>query len=143
MNPLRVRGTLESLGVIAQYIKAASQTAGLDEKDTYRLRLAVDEIATNIVLHAYQGENTEKEIFCQAFLGETTLTIFLEDTGIPFKPTQFALTEDFDRPLEKRKIGGLGIYLAKQNLDRLDYQRVGQRNRNILVINRQTKEDDS
>ncbi|MGF1479638.1 MAG: ATP-binding protein [Cyanophyceae cyanobacterium] len=130
MNPLVVSGTLESLRAIAQYVKAAAQEAGLEPKKAYQLRLAVDEIATNVVMHSYQGATGN--ITCQAFLTEETLTIVLEDTGAPFDPTQY-VPDTLDQPLEQRAIGGLGIYLATQNLDRLEYQRVSQRNRNLLV----------
>jgi len=39
------------LGKIAQYVSAAAMAATLDKKASYRLRLAVDEIATNIIVH--------------------------------------------------------------------------------------------
>lgn len=54
MEPLIVSGTLDSLGAIAQYVMAAAAAAGLDKKTSYNLRLAVDEIATNIVTHGYE-----------------------------------------------------------------------------------------
>ena len=137
MNPLILCGTLDSLEAIAQYVKTAAKKAGLDKKAAYQLRLAVDEIATNVVMHSYKAANLEGEIICQAFLAEESLTISLEDTGAPFDPNQYETPDDLDQPLEKRKFGGLGIYLAKQGLDLLKYQRVGNRNCNTLVINRQ------
>jgi anti-sigma regulatory factor (Ser/Thr protein kinase) len=39
-------------------------------------------------------------------------------------------------PAEQRKIGGLGVYLALGSVDRFCYERVGDRNRNVLVMNR-------
>ena len=42
---------------------------------------------------------------------------------------------DLDQPLEERDLGGLGIFLALQGVDRFDYQRCDDRNRNILAMN--------
>jgi anti-sigma regulatory factor (Ser/Thr protein kinase) len=49
MKSSTVPATLDSLGPIADYVMAAAAAAGLDRRASYRLRLAVDEIATNIM----------------------------------------------------------------------------------------------
>ncbi|HXV96967.1 MAG TPA: ATP-binding protein, partial [Anaerolineae bacterium] len=59
MEALTVPGTLDSLSVIGKYVLTAAATAGLDKKVSYRLRLAVDEIATNIITHGYDEANLE------------------------------------------------------------------------------------
>jgi anti-sigma regulatory factor (Ser/Thr protein kinase) len=38
--------------------------------------------------------------------------------------------------LAERPIGGLGIFLAMENVDRFDYEFVGGRNRNIFFVKR-------
>jgi serine/threonine-protein kinase RsbW len=136
MEPLTVPGTVDSLRAIAEYVMTATKQAGLEKKTAYQLRLAVDEIATNIVIHGYQEENLEGELVCQASWDEEAITISLEDTGIPYDPTQAETPHDLDKPLEERQIGGLGVYVARQAVDKLIYERVGNRNRNILVMNR-------
>ncbi|MEQ8963773.1 MAG: ATP-binding protein, partial [Coleofasciculus sp. C2-GNP5-27] len=61
LEPLTVSGTLDSLGAIAQYVLQAAQAANLDKKASYNLRLAVDEIATNIIIHGYEDVGLEGE----------------------------------------------------------------------------------
>ncbi len=78
----------------------------------------------------------DTEIAQQKLLDEETLTISIEDTGIPYNPTLEAPPNYLDSPLEQRKIGGLGVYLAYQGTDKFLYERVGERNRNILIVNR-------
>jgi serine/threonine-protein kinase RsbW len=136
MKPLVLPGTLESLTAIAQYVKIAIYQANLDKKAAYQLRLAVDEIATNIVIHGYEAAGIEGELHCQAFLSKEAITIFLEDTGLPFDPTKYKIPDDLECPLEQRQIGGLGIYLAHQGVDKLAYERIGNRNRCIIIVNR-------
>lgn len=136
MEPLIVSGSLESLGAIAKYVMAAAAAAGLDKKATYSLRLAVDEIASNIIIHGYQEAGREGALICQAVLDEQTVTITLEDTGIPYDSTQHPSLDCLHLPLEQREIGGLGVYLAYQGVDQFLYERDGDRNRNIFVVNR-------
>jgi serine/threonine-protein kinase RsbW len=129
-------GALDSLGPIREYVTSAARTAGLDKKATYELSLAVDEIATNIILHGYEEAGRSGVLDVHVDMGERQLTLTLEDDGEPFDPRQSKLpeNEDLDRPLEERPIGGLGLYLAFQGVDEFRYERAGGRNRNIFVV---------
>ena len=64
------------------------------------------------------------------------LTITLEDSSGPFDPRAFADPDHIYKPIEERPIGGLGVFLSKNNVDRFDYEYVNGHNRNIFVINR-------
>jgi sigma-B regulation protein RsbU (phosphoserine phosphatase) len=97
--------------------------------------LAVDEIATNIVTHGYAEAGLEGAVKVEAFIDEKHLTVYLEDTGAAYDPTQASMP-DLDLPAEERPIGGLGVYLVIQGVDKFRYERVGDRNRNIFIMNR-------
>jgi anti-sigma regulatory factor (Ser/Thr protein kinase) len=141
MEPLTVPGTLDSLSAIGQYVLSAAAVAGLDKKPAYRLRLAVDEIATNIISHGYQEANREGVLALHAVIDEATLTIFLEDSGAAYAPDQALEQISLDRPLAERPIGGLGVYLAMQGVDKFLYERVGDHNRHTFVMNRKIPAD--
>ncbi|MFQ5794626.1 MAG: ATP-binding protein [Candidatus Bipolaricaulia bacterium] len=136
MESLTVPGTLDSLKTIREYVTAAADEADLDKKAAYRLRLAVDEIATNVIVHGYNEAGREGMLDLNADIDENALTICLEDTGMSYDPRQNPTPDDLDEPLEQRPIGGLGVYLAIQGVDRFTYERIGDRNRNIFVVNR-------
>jgi anti-sigma regulatory factor (Ser/Thr protein kinase) len=136
MESLIVAGTIASLDAIAEYVMAAASTAGLDKKTSYKLRLAVDEIATNIIIYGYERAGREGVLAIHADLDEQSLAISIEDTGVPFDPSLEPVPDDLDKPIEQRQIGGLGIYLATQSVDKFIYQRVGDKNRNIFIVNR-------
>jgi anti-sigma regulatory factor (Ser/Thr protein kinase) len=135
MENLTVAGTLDSLDAIAKYVMAVAAATGLDKKTSYNLRLAVDEIATNIIIHGYEEAGREGVLDLQAFVDDQTLTISLKDTGVPYNPNQRLTPDDLDQPLEQRKIGGLGVYIAIQGVDKFIYERVGDRNHNIFIVN--------
>lgn len=114
---------------------AAAQEAGLAKKPAYNLRLAVDEIATNIIVYGYKGGDADQTIVVHTEIDDQALTVILEDTAPKFDPTQQDLpdADDLNQPLEDRPIGGLGVYLAVQGVDQFQYQRLGDKNRNIFV----------
>ncbi len=138
MQSLIVPGKLDSLEKIGKYILQAAETAGLERKRAYRLRLAVDEIVTNIINYGYLQAGLEGLITINAEVDERSLTITLDDTSGHFDPTLKAAPapDAFTQPLEERKNGGWGVYLAIQSVDQFRYQRVDDHNQNIFVMYR-------
>ena len=138
MDPLTLPGELASLSAIGRYVVAAATAAGLDRTVAYRLRLAVDEIATNVVVHGYQEANETGCVAVSATIDDRTLIIAVEDTARAFDPTAMTLPdeEELELPLEEREIGGLGVMLAREGVDDFRYERVDGRNRTMIVVNR-------
>lgn len=134
MKMLRVPGTFDSLSAIRDYVRRAAALAGLDDGRSYRLQLAVDELATNIVEHAYGPSAGSGDIFVHAEIDGAHLRVTIEDTAPAFDPTQHARPADLASPLEGRSLGGLGIYLAMLNVDEFRYEYVDRRNRSILLV---------
>jgi serine/threonine-protein kinase RsbW len=138
MRVLTVPGTLNSLQPIADFVLAAATDINLDKKSAYKLRLAVDEIATNIILHGYKEAGLTGDIQLSATADDQTLQIVLEDSAVFYDPLETETIEaaELQRPLAERRIGGLGVYLAIQGVDHFHYERVGERNRNIFTVQR-------
>jgi anti-sigma regulatory factor (Ser/Thr protein kinase) len=135
MNPLIVPGNLDSLSAIRHYVAAAAAQVGLDKKVAYRVQLAVDEIATNIIVHGYEQSGKKGKVKVKADITQTSLTIMLEDSSAPFDPRRFEPPDHITKPIKERPIGGLGVFLAIGNVDKFDYEYVNKRNRNIFIIN--------
>jgi anti-sigma regulatory factor (Ser/Thr protein kinase) len=129
-------GTLAALEPLGEFVHAAAREAGFDRHAAYRLHLAVDEVATNTVTHGYEERGIKGELYLSAEIDPAALRIHLEDTGAPYDPTQRADPKDLDKPLEERGVGGLGIFLAKRNVDAFLYERRGDRNRVTFVLHR-------
>ena len=88
MEPITLPGILESLDSVAEYVMAAAAEAGLNTSASYRLRLAIDEIATNIITHGYNEAGHEGFLELRADIDDETLTVSLEDTIVAYHPTQ-------------------------------------------------------
>ena len=139
MDELRVAAKLDVLSSIGAFVLKAAETAGLDRRAAYRLRLAVDEMATNVIVHGQPLEHSgDDEIRVTADLDDDRLTITLEDRGPAFNPLDHETPEGhIDKPMEQRPIGGLGVFLAIRGVDSFSYERVDDRNRSTFVVHRQ------
>jgi serine/threonine-protein kinase RsbW len=136
MDTIQVPGTLESLAMIRNFVRAAAEQAGIDRKQAYKLQLAVDEIATNIVNYGYGWSGTQGDIILSAQIDPRSLSITLQDSSPPFDPLSRSRPDHLDKNLEERPHGGLGIFLAQENVDEYRYEFRNGCNNNIFIVNR-------
>ena len=99
----------------------------------YCVCLSLDEIVSNVIRHGY--DHDRHEILVHLALDDGQMTVVVEDEGRAFNPLEVP-TPDFDRTIEERGIGGLGIHIVRHMVDHLDYRREG--NRNILTLMKRT-----
>ena len=90
------------------------------------LKLALDEMITNVATHAYPGSG-EHRFTLQITVSSEEFVARIEDDGVEFNPTEHPIP-DLDAPLEERKVGGLGIHLVRQIMTSVEYQRVAGKN---------------
>lgn len=126
--------SLASLNEMRDYVQKTAEGLPLSPKKVYKLKLAVDEIATNII--SYSGLTEEHTILMDAQVREQSLRIRLKDQGIPFDPREklHLAKGSLTKPAEERKIGGLGIYLAVNGVDRFDYEYTNGFNVNMFAV---------
>jgi serine/threonine-protein kinase RsbW len=127
-------GSLTSLVEISQFIVQAAEKAGLDENAVYAVELAVDEACTNIVEHAYGGEN-RGEITCAYDIDPDSLTIRLHDRGKPFDPKQVPVPKKGQK-LKDLKPRGAGVFLIRKLMDEVRYEFTEEGNTLTLVKKR-------
>lgn len=83
--------------------------------------VAVEEIFVNIAHYAYGGKSGEAIINLDIKQDPKCCRVEFRDRGIPYNPLE---KEDPDITLsaEEREIGGLGIYMVKQSMDKVEYR---------------------
>ncbi len=137
--PIVITATPDTMGMmlhkLRDYVSRAGHRAGLPQRSIYNLKLAVDEIATNIVTHGHARSAEESIITATATIYMEHLCITLEDSCQKFDPRQQA-TPNFDDPLETREFGGLGLYFALTSVDHYDYDYTGGCNRSHFFMER-------
>ncbi|MCE6990067.1 ATP-binding protein [Dyadobacter sp. CY323] len=129
-------GNVDSLDSLREYVGELSQQAGLAKKPTYSLKLAVDEIATNIILYGYQEAGLNADFAVLSEITDKELVLILEDVAAPFDPLAKDLpnAKDLTLSLEERGIGGLGIFLTINGVDEFSYEYADGKNRNKFVM---------
>ncbi len=103
----------------------------MGDSDTYSIELAIDEACTNIIEHAYQGEN-RGDIECTCESNDVCLTVVIRDHGKPFDPSS-VVTPNLDADIDKRVVGGLGVFLMKQSMDEVHFEALGEAG-NVLTM---------
>ena len=96
----------------------------------YDLNLALDEVVTNVARHAYPAGG-EHQFTLELTVSDVDFVARIEDDGVAFDPLGHP-APNLDVPLEERKEGGLGIFLVRQIMTSVEYQRVG--GKNILTL---------
>jgi sigma-B regulation protein RsbU (phosphoserine phosphatase) len=97
-----------------------------------KIDLAIEEIFVNIASYAYGDENGMAAVYMDTFDEPSSVVITFEDSGIPYNPLA-AAEPDINAPIDKRRIGGLGIFLVRQLMDSITYERVDGK-KNVLSL---------
>lgn len=127
---LRLDADLSDLEAIRNFIEDYAQGLKVDPSATYDILLSVTEMVTNIIVHGYRGKSGRVEI--EISRQDDALIVFLRDEAPPFDPTQVP-TPDISLPLEQRPMGGLGVHLTREFMDRMSYGE-GPQGGNELVL---------
>ena len=106
----------------------------MDTSTTRNIRLAVEEAVVNIMDYAYPA-GTEGIIKVKAMSNTKCLKLVITDYGAAFNPTE-AARADTSLSAEDRPIGGLGIFLVRELMDSINYER--SEGKNILTLKKKT-----
>jgi serine/threonine-protein kinase RsbW len=110
---------IEALPQVLDFVTECGTELHLDERQLFEVRLAVDEAVTNVISYAYpKGQVGMVRIRCHS--AEGLFAVELIDHGRPFDPLQHA-DPDVTCPLDKRAVGGLGIYFIRRVMDEVTY----------------------
>lgn len=125
-------GNFKSLEKISEFIVGFAQKAGFSPKDVYAIQTAVDEACSNIIDHAYGGEN-RGEILIKVTETNKGLKIVLRDQGEPFNPKDIP-EPDLTSSLEHRKERGLGIYFIQKLMDEVIFEFSEKRGNKLTLV---------
>ena len=121
---LIMRNDIQQIPTLAEWI----EMLGLPHELNMPINLALEEAVSNVMLYAYPGKSGQVLVECTK---SDTLVFTISDSGVPFDPTQQE-DPDVTQSAEERPIGGLGIFLVKQIMDEVHYER--KNNKNILTL---------
>ena len=133
---LLLKNDISQVPLLADFINQVCDKFALDSNLSFQLNLVLEEAVVNVIQYAYPdgGEHT---FTLDADMEADTVTFVLRDDGKPFNPLTQAPNVDISLSAEKRKIGGLGIFLVQQMMDEVDYKRTS-KGENVLVMKKRS-----
>ena len=125
-NGITVVPSMETVPQVAEFMETEMEKFEISPKISMKMLIAIDEIYSNIV--RYSGAT---EAIVSIKKSDNTLKLQFKDNGKPYNPLD-SKEPDITASAEDRSIGGLGIFMVKKMLDKVEYKYVD--NYNILTL---------
>lgn len=121
---------LREITRVAERVDGFCAARGLEPRMGYAANLAIDEVLVNTITYGYEDEAPHyiEITICKE---EHAIKVVISDDSREFDPSQVPET-DLAGSLDDRPLGGLGLLLVHQVMDRVEYRRSG--NRNVLML---------
>lgn len=113
-----------------EFVEAIGEEFALTPDVIFNLNLVLEEAVVNIINYAYPQQH-KGQIYLSASLHDGAVVFILTDTGKEFDPT-IAPDADITLSAEEREIGGLGIFLIRQIMNEVKYERI--EGKNVLTL---------
>jgi sigma-B regulation protein RsbU (phosphoserine phosphatase) len=110
----------EALDEVIGFVEESLEGFECSIKNSMAISVAIEEVFVNVAHYAY-GEGEGDVSFDIGFSEESReVTFVMKDKGVPFDPLKKA-DPDITLSAEERSIGGLGIFITKKTMDRVEY----------------------
>jgi len=116
---LHISAELSNLAVMRRFVSEEGVNLQSEQAAIDDMIQAVDESATNVIVHGYRGCPGSIEI--EVSREGDSLVVRIRDRAPPFDPTTHP-PPDLTLPLEQRRYGGLGIHLTRECTDAMIYR---------------------
>lgn len=118
-DTLQIESRTERLIAVRDFVSAAAREFGFSDEEISKIALAVDEACTNVIKHAYKFD-PGKKLTISVKGGNGAFEISIQDTGRRFDPA-ILQPPDMKEYLTHFRRGGLGVYLMKTLMDKVEY----------------------
>jgi serine/threonine-protein kinase RsbW len=129
---------MDCLRDAVDFVEDFCRRHAISSDDTRRLSLIAEELFTNTVTHGHGGDSDAPVRIALGISG-THVELRFEDSAPAFDPRQHldAAQTALHGDADERQVGGLGLHLVAQLVERLDYNFHDGFNRLHLVVRRQ------
>ena len=121
---------IQQINSLTSFIEECGEQFNLPADVVFNLTLAMEEMVSNVIMYAF-ADGVGHTFDVGVVRCPDRLIFTVTDDGIEFNPT---VVPDIDVavPAEERRIGGLGIFIARQIMDDISYRR--ENGKNILTL---------
>lgn len=125
---LSIPSQTERLNDVREFVSGLARTHGFSEDDINKITIAVDEACTNIIKHGY-NYSPDQQIDVEIVRTGNDFEIVISDKGKQFDPGSIQ-TPDMKDYFQHYRRGGLGVFLMKKIMDKVEFDL--HRDRNVL-----------
>ena len=131
---LTLTNDLAEIPRLAEEVERFCEPLEPSMKDLLAIQLALEETVTNVINHGYKGEAPGSRHFTVELNGENdAIRMVVKDNAAAYDPLSRPPV-DTSLPIEERPIGGLGVHLVKNLMQRTRYEYVD--GHNVLTMER-------
>jgi serine/threonine-protein kinase RsbW len=123
---LQIVSRSEEIGKVIDALESFGKANRIPPNVIHDMNVSLDEVLSNIILHACVGE-APRTITVRLAVSGRQLIVNVDDDGKPFDPLTVP-PPDLSGPAKDRAIGGVGIHFVRALMDRITYVRHGDRN---------------
>lgn len=109
----------ESLDAIYEFTERVLSSGNVDQAVRFPVHFAMEELFTNMV--KYNPGNLN-DILLDVSATNDGVTVSMTDFDVDAFDVTSAREVDIEAPLDRRKVGGLGLHLIKKMVDTLKYE---------------------
>ena len=124
---LILHNDIQQIPQLAEFVETIADAMNLEQSLAMGINLALEEAVTNVIMYAYP-KGSDGLVDIEAILRKNSLDFIITDSGVPFDPTSAAPQVDTTLGVTDRPIGGLGIFLVRNIMDTVSYERIDGKN---------------
>ena len=121
---------ISEISKLNEFVEEIGNELSLAPDVVFNLNLVLEEAVVNVINYAYPKDE-HQSIYLSATLHDGSIVLILTDTGKEFDPTM-APDVDITLSADEREIGGLGIFLIRQIMNEVKYERID--GKNVLTL---------
>jgi len=126
---ITIDAEISKINLVTDFVNEQLELYNCPESEKMKVNIAIDELLANVTNYAYK--DGLGKITLKIDINKKILSMTFIDNGIKYNPLEHN-DPDITLSAEERKIGGLGIYLVKNLMDKMEYEYAD--GKNILKI---------
>ena len=135
MDELVCEARRDRLADLLAFVQRACERAALDPGVAFDVRLATEEVVTNVIEHGYAGDDQPGPIAVRFRRDPRQVVVTVDDRARPFDPASIR-PADPTAPLEARRIGGLGWHFVTRVMDEVRHEHRHPRGNRLTLVKR-------
>jgi anti-sigma regulatory factor (Ser/Thr protein kinase) len=133
---IELTADLSNWDELMQFLQEQIDSSVSETSKAYKLLLAAEELLSNMIREASKAAEAlgrQPTVMLSSWIvihdGQQQFDLELSDDGLPFDPHfEDILDEVANQPISERPIGGLGLFLVKRSVDKVNYTHTDGRN---------------